>query len=60
MVLDLSSYKFRDFCKLFYERKERAYGKETKMMSLLCVLMYAELIAIGAYVGGKFSNEEGS
>lgn len=30
------------------------------MMSMLCVLMYAELIAIGAYIGGKLSNEEDS
>ncbi len=30
------------------------------MMSMLCVLMYAELIAIGAYIGGKLSNGEDS
>ena len=30
------------------------------MMSMLCVLMYVELIAIGAYIGGKLSNKEDS
>lgn len=28
------------------------------MMSMLCILMYAELIAVGAYIGGKLSNEK--
>ena len=28
------------------------------MMSLICVLIYAELIAVGAYIGSKLDSEK--